>query len=492
MKTNGKKSHKAGSETSNISKAHEGKWQDLIKELKTLSSEELHKRALYSVQLQNEHIASGVAAMSEILRRRDYLASNTSIYRYAKTVLGLSDGSAQRRAVAARLALEFPETIEKIAKGTLSLDGAMALWVGFQNQRRQAQETSRQKSTVSQAASQTLSQAASQSLAQSENELGGKENPSQKVSVQEIPSPREASCTEKKTFIQEMEGKSRSEILQSLAKMNENLGLTPDHLSERPKGHFKPLSKNWTELKVVLDPERLSKLKHLQNLLSRQVPSGDLNQVFDLILDQMLDQVDPERKELRIQKRKAQSAQTRKAKENLKENLKDDFGKNIQESAEKKLKANSEKNTKEIPEKNHAALSPRNEGEDLLRQKKLILNTPTRELQRIRDQVWGEGVMILLKNNPRPKKAHPRTEFSADVNRAARILAQNRCEWVDMRTGRRCEERRFLELDHIVKVRDGGESFAWNSRCLCRFHNINREKGARGSSFRRALSAHLF
>jgi hypothetical protein len=469
-------------------KTHQKKWKRLRLELATLSNEALHEKALSSARSQNEQVAHVVASMAEILRRKNFLNENTSIYQYAKKVLGLSDGSAQRRAVAAKLALEYPETIENIASGQLSLEGAMTLWIGFQNQKsRAAKEIMRlKKHRHSQKKTQTLISPNAQSQAPTSESLLFQTKP---LASPPNPHVREASKEEKRNFIKKMEGKSRTEILKNLGEMDKALGLSLDDEGQRPRGIIKPLSRNWTEVKIILDPERLAKLKHLQDLMSRKVPNGDINQIFDLMLEKALDQFDPARKEERIQNRRLaakakESAQTEvaiKAKTpgkvsakniepltSVKDSIRDNAP-NPRSGVEwgAGLAADSMTNLNQ----NHLL-----EGVNLLKRRKLTTNNPAGELQKIRHEVWGEGVMILLNEAPGSvtKKSFSRTYFSADVQRAALLLAGNQCEWVDMKSGKRCKQRRLLELDHVVPVRAGGESFAWNARCLCRFHNVQR------------------
>jgi 5-methylcytosine-specific restriction endonuclease McrA len=46
------------------------------------------------------------------------------------------------------------------------------------------------------------------------------------------------------------------------------------------------------------------------------------------------------------------------------------------------------------------------------------------------------------------------------------------CEYRDPETGRRCESRHFLEVDHIQPRALGGTNELENLRNLCRTHNL--------------------
>lgn len=50
--------------------------------------------------------------------------------------------------------------------------------------------------------------------------------------------------------------------------------------------------------------------------------------------------------------------------------------------------------------------------------------------------------------------------------------AQGQCEYRDVRTGRRCDSRHFLEVDHIWPRALGGGNDPENLRALCRIHNL--------------------
>jgi hypothetical protein len=78
-----------------------------------------------------------------------------------------------------------------------------------------------------------------------------------------------------------------------------------------------------------------------------------------------------------------------------------------------------------------------------------------------------------LGKTERPRRARPAKRGA--VTRAARREVFGRdglqCTYVDERTGRRCQERAFLELDHVDPRGRGGSGDAERLRVRCRAHN---------------------
>ena len=75
----------------------------------------------------------------------------------------------------------------------------------------------------------------------------------------------------------------------------------------------------------------------------------------------------------------------------------------------------------------------------------------------------------------RPLSAKRSRVVRVTVKRVALERAENRCEYVDPLTGRRCDSRHGLELDHIVRFADGGGGEIENICVLCDAHNRWRE-----------------
>src|SRR5690606_3339851 len=86
--------------------------------------------------------------LAEVYRRELALKRGySSEFKYAREELGLSDAQAWERVNAAKLALELPEVVGRIASGELTLASAGELWraVGEQSLRREGREANGRK-----------------------------------------------------------------------------------------------------------------------------------------------------------------------------------------------------------------------------------------------------------------------------------------------------------------------------------------------------------
>jgi 5-methylcytosine-specific restriction endonuclease McrA len=85
----------------------------------------------------------------------------------------------------------------------------------------------------------------------------------------------------------------------------------------------------------------------------------------------------------------------------------------------------------------------------------------------------------------RPARKRPSKSarhIPADVRRAVHERDGARCSFVSA-TGRRCEETRFLQFDHILPLARGGTSTVENLRLRCRAHNQYEAERMFGAGF---------
>jgi 5-methylcytosine-specific restriction endonuclease McrA len=225
-----------------------------------LSDEALLAETLSCATTEREKTAVLVAHLAEVYRRDLALKRGyPSLFKYAREALGLSDKMAYERTVAAQLAVQLPETLDRLVSGELSLDAAGELYRTLKDAER----------PVAQAATPSLLPVETQALA-----------PVHKA--------------EKRELLTHVLGKTRKEserILQTWASERRGEPVVP-----------KPQT---TELKFELTEDELSDWNKLRDLLSHKLGSRDSKPAFNWLLQLGLDKTDPARKEARAQKRVA-------------------------------------------------------------------------------------------------------------------------------------------------------------------------------------------
>jgi hypothetical protein len=68
--------------------------------------------------------------------------------------------------------------------------------------------------------------------------------------------------------------------------------------------------------------------------------------------------------------------------------------------------------------------------------------------------------------------AKPAKSLTPSTRNAVLKKSGGQCEYRDPKTGRRCESRHFLEIDHVRPRALGGANHPDNLRVLCRTHNL--------------------
>ncbi|MES1179388.1 MAG: HNH endonuclease, partial [Myxococcales bacterium] len=83
---------------------------------------------------------------------------------------------------------------------------------------------------------------------------------------------------------------------------------------------------------------------------------------------------------------------------------------------------------------------------------------------------------------PRHESVKQTRHVPAAVARAVYERDQGQCTfWAD--DGRRCSERRLLQLDHVIPQAEGGEATPTNLRLRCRAHNLHTARQHFGASY---------
>ena len=86
----------------------------------------------------------------------------------------------------------------------------------------------------------------------------------------------------------------------------------------------------------------------------------------------------------------------------------------------------------------------------------------------------------------KPRKTMQATNsryIAPQTRRATYQKSSGQCSYVDSITGRRCAERKHLEVDHINPFAKGGDHSPENLQILCRAHNMMRARDEFGDRF---------
>lgn len=170
----------------------------------------------------------------------------SSLHEYVVQELHFSDGAASRRINAMRLMTEVKEVSSSIEKGTLNLCTVSTVQTFLRREKKERGKT--------------------------------------------------YSTEEKRELLQTMENRSKRECEKILATLSPS--------SMIPTERTRVISETQSEIRVVLTQAQVEKLERARCLLAHQNPDGSLAQLIELLADKVLDRVDPERKEARMQQRR--------------------------------------------------------------------------------------------------------------------------------------------------------------------------------------------
>jgi hypothetical protein len=121
-------------------------------------------------------------------------------------------------------------------------------------------------------------------------------------------------------------------------------------------------------------------------------------------------------------------------------------------------------------------------------------SVPSGDLVEVLDRLLAIGIAQVEKrrfgatDKPRPPRARSAKNKRHIPNHERRIVRErdgNRCTYTSD-DGRRCDATRFLQLDHIIALAEGGKSEASNLRQRCHAHNQFAAEERFGPEFMRA------
>ena len=438
-----------------------------------------HERHLQGVII--DHLA-------EIEARRLFLQRGcSSLFDYAVRELGYSDAAAGRRIGAVRLCADQHDARERLRDGSLTLSAAAELQWAFDRQRRRGSISGiASRAPVGSApanAAATEDPAAASAPAVLTGSAGAGATAPHGPAADAAPpgtSPPPASpplvldAAGRQRLVEEAAGKSARQVRRMLADLDPELA--------PPADRVRPLGGGRYELKAVIDADCHQGLEDLHGLLSHVDPRMTVGQLVGRIVQEALDRHDPSRPPRRActgsRAAEADSKPVSASKEQVAR--KRDHASAAQDAAI------------------HIHATPTAEGtEGATRQP-----APASLLSPVQDTASSAGTTPTAERaeerTPQPSRkgatgrraddgrkppgtvtstAKPRASgraIPAAVRRQVWQRDGGRCSYVDRETGRRCNSRHMIEMDHLLPYALGGGADPENLRLVCRAHHRHR------------------
>ena len=387
-------------------------------------------RATSTLVRHERHLQGAVIDhLGEIEARRLYLQRGcSSLFDYAVRELGYSDAAAGRRIGAVRLCADQPDARERLRDGSLTLSAAAELQWAFDRQRR--------RGSISGTASTASTAPATPAGSAPENAVAT-EDPAAACT------PAVPACS------------APDESAADVTPLRTSAPpVSPPLVLATPADRVRPLGDGRYELKAVIDADCHQGLEQLRGLLSHVDPRMTIGQLVGRIVQEALDRHDPSRPPRRAR-----------------------TGSRPAEGDSKRAPASTEQ---AAPEPGQAVTVP-----DAATP---AGTTPTPERARqptpasARSPSQQGATDRRAADRPKPTGAVTSTAKSRAPGRAipAAVKRQvwqrdgGRCSYVDRQTGRRCNSRHMIEIDHILPYALGGGADPGNSRLVCRAHHRHR------------------
>jgi hypothetical protein len=124
---------------------------------------------------------------------------------------------------------------------------------------------------------------------------------------------------------------------------------------------------------------------------------------------------------------------------------------------------------------------------DVIKRRDPALKKATKSSTKIKDTGLEAGAAVQPTSSS-ATELKGRIPISAATRRLV-FQRDGRCRWVDPSSGRGCDSRFQLQIDHIVPVWRGGGNEPGNLQLLCRAHNVLKYEVETGQRSRQLLSA---
>ncbi len=407
-----------------------------------LSDRELLRQTGTLVRHERHLQGAVIDHLSEIEARRLYLRRGcSSLFDYAVRELGYSDAAAGRRIGAVRLCADQPGARERLRDGSLTLSAAAELQWAFDRQRR--------RGTIFGIASSAPagSAAADSAPAAALDDPAADSAPAAAPSASDSEPPLALDGAGRQKLVEEATGKSTRQVRRMLADLDPELAVPADRM--------RPLGDGRYELKAVIDADCHQGLEQLRGLLAHVDPHMTIGQLVGRIVQEALDRHDPSRppRRARTGNRPATGDSTPAA--TAKDHAAPEPGHTV---------------TVHDAVMPAGALTPTTEGD-------AATDTELRACAEPAGSDGAPGTAGRKPNGAVTPTTKPRVSgraIPAAVKRQVWQRDGGRCNYVDRETGRRCNSRHLIEIDHILPYALGGGADPGNLRLRCRAHHRHR------------------
>ena len=425
-----------------------------------LSDRELLRQTTTLVRHERHLQGAIIDHLAEIEARRLCLRRGcSSLFDYAVRELGYSDAAAGRRIGAVRLCADQPGARERLRDGSLTLSAAAELQWAFDRQRRRGSIAG--TASIAPARAGLPASAPGEAPALTDGAVGSAPAkaaraddpaadvaPAATASHSEPAPPLVLDAAGRRKLVEEASGKSARQVRRMLADLDPELATPADRV--------RPLGDGRYELKAVIDADCQQGLEHLRGLLSHVDPRMTVGQLVGRIVQEALDPHDPSRPPRRARtgsrpgqgESKPASAATEQAAPEP------GYAVTVRDAA---VAAGSTPTPEQTPHPTPASAP-----------------SPTRQEAAGRRAAAGTKPAGAI--TPTPKTPASGRAIPAAVKRQVWQRDGGRCSYLDRRTGRRCNSRHLIEIDHILPYALGGGADPENLRLLCHAHHRHRHE----------------
>ncbi len=409
-----------------------------------LSDRELLRQTSTLVRHERHLQGAIIDHLAEIEARRLFLQRGcSSLFDYAVRELGYSDAAAGRRIGAVRLCADQPGARERLRDGSLTLSAAAELQWAFDRQRRRGSIAG--IASIAPALADGAVGSAPAKAAQADDPAADVA-PAATASHSEPAPPLVLDAAGRQKLVEEASGKSARQVRRMLADLDPELA--------PPADRVRPLGDGRYELKVVIDADCQQGLEHLRGLLSHVEPRMTMGQLLGRIVQEALDRHDPSRPPRRARTGRGAAQGESQPASAAKEQAAPEPGHAVT-AHDAAVPAGSTPTPARTPHRTPASAP-----------------SPTR--QEATGRRAATGTKPAGAATPRAKPRASGRAIPAAVKRQVWQRDGGRCSYLDRRTGRRCNSRHLIEIDHILPYALGGGADPGNLRLVCHAHHRHR------------------